>query len=166
MALHPIIERCSCIILIKGMQQFLFTLSKKGFGSVLTVSPVNFLWMKLSSFPKMVIFLHTIMRIPYFWSIHQMVPFLNVGHSGPDLLLKYVIDICFVSESHILICDTIFLFVFNVQTNEIEHRICLPRRPVKHLWMLPKQVGKQLTLLAQVFFLNNVSQLIFQNIDF
>jgi hypothetical protein len=89
---------------------------------------------------------------------------------GGDLLLMPGMDILLVSECYIILCDRrlsnrSFLFVINVQTNEIEHRICLPLPSLPNdLSPYPKEAGKPLTLLLKDDF-NKLSQLVFHNLE-
>jgi hypothetical protein len=82
-----------------------------------------------------------------------------------NLFLLRGIDILLVSECYIILCDRSFLFVINVQTNEIEHRICLPNPLLSNdLSPYPKEVGKPLTLLLKDDF-NKLSQLVFHYLE-
>jgi hypothetical protein len=84
---------------------------------------------------------------------------------GRDLLYFPRMYILLVSECYIILCDSCFLFVINVQTNEIQHRICLPHllRP-NDFSPYPKEAGKPLTLLLKDDF-NKLSQLVFHNLE-
>jgi hypothetical protein len=87
-----------------------------------------------------------------------------------NLMLSQVSDIVLVSECYVIMRDANFLFVINVQTNDIKHRICLPRFIFpKHLSMFPKQVGQPFTLLVKHITPFNdvhVSHLVFHNLEF
>jgi hypothetical protein len=90
---------------------------------------------------------------------------------GGDLHVMPRMDILLVSECYIILCDyrglvhRSFLFVINVQKNEIEHRICLPRSSLpKESSPYPKEAGKPLTLLLKDI-LRKLSQLVFHNLE-
>jgi hypothetical protein len=85
---------------------------------------------------------------------------------GGHLLLMRGMGILLVSECYIILfdrrlCCRRFLFV---QTNEIEHRICIPFPSVPNdLSLYPKEAGKPLTLLLKDY--HKLSQLVFHNLE-
>jgi hypothetical protein len=87
-----------------------------------------------------------------------------------NVMLTQVSDIVLVSECYVIMCYIRFLFVINVQTNEIKHRICLPHFILpKNLSVLPKQVGQPFTLRVKhitPFIDVHVSHLVFHNLEF
>jgi hypothetical protein len=82
-----------------------------------------------------------------------------------SLTIKLInINILFVSECYIIMYGENVLFVFNVQTNEIEHSICLPRYFYEKLTFL-KGLGEPFTLLCNAGY-GNVSHVVFHNLEF
>jgi hypothetical protein len=77
----------------------------------------------------------------------------------------HINNILFVSESHVLVCDSMFLFVFNVKTNDIEHAICLSQNDEVHFLPFSKIEGEPLTLIAtNKFPPDKISQIVFHNL--
>ncbi|XP_031552541.1 uncharacterized protein LOC116289738 [Actinia tenebrosa] len=87
-----------------------------------------------------------------------------------DVLTVSWLDILFVSRSYLVISDMSVMFVINLQTEEIEHRIYLPYpafQNSKQYLLVPEEDGKSFNSISSHF--NNsfyeVSRLVFHNLN-
>jgi hypothetical protein len=98
-------------------------------------------------------------------SLFKRCSFANpivLGIGGVEFSTLHL-TILFVSERYIIMHRRSVLFVFNVQTNDIEHSICLSRYFYKPTFL--KGVGEPFTLLYNADC-GNVSHVVFHNLEF